>query len=60
MPGGELTLMDRWHPKLVIVVDRTERNDIADGDRIVKAGTAEHRKLTTAALTDFARRITAA
>ena len=60
VPGGELTLMDRWHPKLVIVVDRTERNDIADGDRIVKAGTAEHRKLTTAALTDFARRITAA
>ena len=58
VPAAEGALLAE-HPSLIVVIDRSERDDINEDGTIVPAGTAEHAALTTQALTDFARTMTA-
>jgi peptidoglycan/LPS O-acetylase OafA/YrhL len=52
-------LLDTWHPKLVIVIDRSERADVLLDGRTIAGGTAEHHAIVLAGLLDWARLVTA-
>jgi peptidoglycan/LPS O-acetylase OafA/YrhL len=57
-PAAEKALLDAWHPRVVIIIDRSERSDIFIDGRTVAGGSAEHRALVLAGLTDWARGVT--
>jgi peptidoglycan/LPS O-acetylase OafA/YrhL len=59
VPGLERELLATWHPDLIVVIDRVERTEALVGGQPVAAGTPEFQLLSTRALTDFARMMTA-
>jgi peptidoglycan/LPS O-acetylase OafA/YrhL len=59
VPGLERDLLATWHPDLIVVIDRVERTEAMVDGRPVEAGTPEFGVVSTQALTDFARLMTA-
>ena len=59
VPGLERDLLATWHPDLIVVIDRVERTEAMVDGRPLEAGTPEFGVVSTQALTDFARLMTA-